>query len=345
MADITAVEKKVENSVKVIEVESKEFERLEQKHQINSGILSKIEHVDVVQSVNQSRQITLFVENHNAWLELNKRLKQLNDDEVNTAEFELQKALADSKKYMDGVRGERKDEYDDLLRQIQKLAKKVGEDTDDLNKRLNDFEAELLQPDGTSDHISDADLIFLKKEVTRYRSALQSVKSNKDHHLSASQQVNNEVMKSRIPDIQLGDVQALRQHFKALEKLQGTDVPRIRRNIDQLEAFSLKALKNQLNDDNKKSQNQISKMKKNYEDLQKQIDTLNLKITKVQGEVDGLKEQFTNEDLERINEIQSSLDDKLNECDRDVNGDKAERDRSTADRSSRGLENEKVRSL
>jgi len=152
-------------------------------------------------------------------------------------------------------------------------------------------------------------------------------------------------MKSRIPDIQLGDVQALRQHFKALEKLQGTDVPRIRRNIDQLEAFSLKALKNQLNDDNKKSQNQISKMKKNYEDLQKQIDTLNLKITKVQGEVDGLKEQFTNEDLERINEIQSSLDDKLNECDRDVNGDKAERDRSTADRSSRGLENEKVRSL
>jgi len=73
---------------------------------------------------------------------------------------------------MDGVRGERKDEYDDLLRQIQKLAKKVGEDTDDLNKRLNDFEAELLQPDGTSDHISDADLIFLKKEVTRYRSAL-----------------------------------------------------------------------------------------------------------------------------------------------------------------------------
>ena len=111
-------------------------------------------------------------------------------------------------------------------------------------------------------------------------------------------------MKSRIPDIQLDDVQQLRQHFKSLEKLQGTDVPRIRRNIDQLEAFSLKALKNQLNDDNKKSQNQISKMKKNYEDLQKQIDTLNLKITKVTGEVDSVKVQFTNDDLERTNEIQ-----------------------------------------
>jgi len=36
----------------------------------------------------------------------------------------------------------------------------------------------------------------------------------------------------------------------------------------------------------------------------KNIDTLNLKITKVQGEVGTLKEQFTNEDLERTNEIQ-----------------------------------------
>jgi len=32
MADIAAVERRVENSVKVIEIESKEFERLEQKH-------------------------------------------------------------------------------------------------------------------------------------------------------------------------------------------------------------------------------------------------------------------------------------------------------------------------
>ena len=45
-------------------------------------------------------------------------------------------------------------------------------------------------------------------------------------------------------------------------------------------------------------------MKKNYEDLQKQIDALNGKITKVQGQVDTLKDQFTNEDLERENEIQ-----------------------------------------
>jgi len=45
------------------------------------------------------------------------------------------------------------------------------------------------------------------------------------------------------------------------------DIPRIKRNIDNLEGFSLKSLKNKINDDNKRSQVQISKMKKNYEDL------------------------------------------------------------------------------
>lgn len=99
----------------------------------------------------------------------------------------MQKALADSKKYLDSVRGDRKDEYDDLMRQIQKLSKKVGEESDDLNRRLNDFEGDLTQPDGAAEHISDADLVFLKKEVSRYRSAISSVSSNKDEILKDSQ--------------------------------------------------------------------------------------------------------------------------------------------------------------
>ena len=99
----------------------------------------------------------------------------------------MQKALADSKKYLDSVRGDRKDEYDDLMRQIQKLSKKVGEESDDLNRRLNDFEGDLTQPDGAAEHISDADLVFLKKEVSRYRSAISSVNSNKDEILKDSQ--------------------------------------------------------------------------------------------------------------------------------------------------------------
>ena len=37
-------------------------------------------------------------------------------------------------------------------------------------------------------------------------------------------------------------------------------------------------LRNNLNDENKKSQSQISKMKKNYEDLSKTIENLNGKL-------------------------------------------------------------------
>lgn len=55
--------------------------------------------------------------------------------------------------------------------------------------------------------------------------------------------------------------------MKVLQKQDDTDMPRIKENIDKLEGFCIKSLKNQLNEDNKKSQNLISKMKKNYEDL------------------------------------------------------------------------------
>jgi len=33
------------------------------------------------------------VVNHNDWLDLNKRLKKLMEEEINSAEFDLQKAL------------------------------------------------------------------------------------------------------------------------------------------------------------------------------------------------------------------------------------------------------------
>ena len=70
-------------------------------------------------------------------------------------------------------------------------------------------------------------------------------------------------------------------------------------------------------------------MKKNYEDLQKQIDNCNTKITKVSGNVETLKASFNNQDLERINEIKYLLDDKLNECDKDTNGEKERGERSS----------------
>jgi len=98
-----------------------------------------------------------------------------------------------------------------------------------------------------------------------------------------------------------------------------------------LEAFSVKALKNKLNDDNKKSQQQISKMKKNYEDLQKEIDALNNKLGKVKGEAAELVDKLDTDDKEKDNEIKARITDKLADCDRDINGDKAADKRPVTD--------------
>jgi hypothetical protein len=46
----------------------------------------------------------------------------------------------------------------------------------------------------------------------------------------------------------------MRQNLIALQKIDAVDIERIARNIDLLEGFTIKNLKNTLNEDNKKSQ-------------------------------------------------------------------------------------------
>ena len=115
------------------------------------------------------------------------------------------------------------------------------------------------------------------------------------------------------------------------------DVPRIRKNIDMLEGFSVKSLKNQLNEDNKRSQAMISTMKKNFEDLQKEIERLNGKVVNCAQSITNLKNNFGNDDLERENDFVRLLDDKLEACNRDINGDRSESNRGEySDRGNEG---------
>jgi len=52
----------------------------------------------------------------------------------------LQKAIADGKRYVDSVSSGRKEEYDDLIRKIQKAAKIIRENGDEQKGRLENFE-------------------------------------------------------------------------------------------------------------------------------------------------------------------------------------------------------------
>ena len=68
--------------------------------------------------VEQSRGIKQLVKNHKKWAALYKRLKYLVDDEFPNIELDLQRALQDAKKFLEGMKQGRKDDFDDLIKAI-----------------------------------------------------------------------------------------------------------------------------------------------------------------------------------------------------------------------------------
>lgn len=103
--------------------------------------------------------------------------------------------------------------------------------------------------------IPDQDLLFLQKEVHRYDGSLVTLQAQKDETLEDSTKIDLDMKaKNKGLTISPEDLHQLRQNLRALEKQLATDIPRIKKNIDLLEAFAIKALKNKLNEDNKKSQ-------------------------------------------------------------------------------------------
>ena len=65
-------------------------------------------------------------------------------------------------------------------------------------------------------------------------------------------------------------------------------------------------------------------MKRNYEDLQKEIDNLNNKLGKVKEESAALQKRLDNDDKEKDNDVKFKIEDKIAECDKDINGHKSE---------------------
>jgi hypothetical protein len=68
--------------------------------------------------VAQTRAIEKLVINLNDWETLYATLKNLQENSIEPGDFDLQKSMADAKKYVDNVAGGRKDEYDELIRKI-----------------------------------------------------------------------------------------------------------------------------------------------------------------------------------------------------------------------------------
>jgi len=90
--------------------------------------------------------------------------------------------MADAKKHIDNVSGGRREEFDDLIKKIQRAAKKIKDDGEEQDGRLTDFEHKNLKSD-IANMIPDSDFLFLNKEVTRYRGSLGTLMTGKDRTL------------------------------------------------------------------------------------------------------------------------------------------------------------------
>lgn len=116
------------------------------------------------------------------------------------------------------------------------------------NERLTAFE------DRISDiKISDPDQFFLNKEIMRYRNAISSIEANTETVNEAANLLKQQIESRDGNKVNSEDLEEIKNHIKKCEKLEQFEVPKVIKNIEGLESFMIKSLKNQLNDDNKKS--------------------------------------------------------------------------------------------
>ena len=64
----------------------------------------------------------------------------MQEESIQIADIDLQKLVQDAKKYTENVSVARKEEYDDFIKHIQRVAKRVRDESDEQLNRLEEFE-------------------------------------------------------------------------------------------------------------------------------------------------------------------------------------------------------------
>lgn len=120
----------------------------------------------------------------------------------------------------------------------------------------------------------------------------------------------NSLDSENVSPISQDDLQKLRDNLKHLQKQDEVELPKTKKGVDGLEQYVMRSLKNQLNGDNKLSQTNISKVKKNYDEFLKMFEKLNNTYNDCVQKVNNFNSKFDSDDLERrdqLNELQERL--------------------------------------
>lgn len=122
-------------------------------------------------------------------------------------------------------------ELETLAKDIEALHKKVASSLEEESSRLTTFEETVntAKERGLS-KLTDDNLLFINIEVMRCRSSIETCKATVDAIWDDSESFLKEARKKK--EVDLEDSLLLKQNYKALQRQDTVDVPRIQRNID-----------------------------------------------------------------------------------------------------------------
>lgn len=90
MSDIYQVEKKLEQSERALLNETSKKEVYYDRHkECESVVSNSLNSNALIDMINNSRKLQKIVENYKKWNEMYKRLKELMEENIQSAEFEL----------------------------------------------------------------------------------------------------------------------------------------------------------------------------------------------------------------------------------------------------------------
>ena len=148
-------------------------------------------------------------------------------------------------------------------------------------ERLEKFETYALDPE-IAHHVSDQDVLFISKEVNRFKSAIISSEAVKESILKDSQEVNSPHQVNGVIMVHPDDIVQLKVHLKDLQKQYDANIDAITKNIDALNTFSKKALASKLIVESKTASTKVNTIKRTFEEIESRILKTNSNIKETQ---------------------------------------------------------------
>jgi len=197
--------------------------------------------------ITQTRKIELLCKTHKELIELYKRLKAF-DEEIETLNFDLTKKASEVKNFVDSINDDNKQLLDELAKKVKKLYKELDNDLGDEADRLKETGDKLKDSP-----LSDADKVNLQKDLNKCKAILDTCKAQADDADQDTDKIVKKVDNQEDP-VSQAQCDAVKNNLDILEKIKVEDLPKVQNTIDALDNFNIKSIKNQLNEENKKSQ-------------------------------------------------------------------------------------------